>query len=343
MSLNPQTYQFKKMYYNASTNNVVTSGNTSVSGGNYTPSIALGQKLLLNAQILNNEGNYANLGAGVSAWLGADTDFYNKPPIVESRSTDWALNTGNYEATAADTLTEVYKNNVALTKDVTLSEVGTWTQVETLVTVRLDVGEDPTEEDDGYISFKPAVGANYTPLFLESTSDYVNLANSWYDEDLNTWSTPDPLLGQISVVVNANTGNFYSRLSTSASSKLRCQIQLYNSYGENVAIYTFFITAKNKYTSDTLTPLELGESNFYDKTTVDAKDATKVDKPTGVTGSEWLFTLNSAGTLTQTTFKITSSNQLLIPIEGEAGYISLTGKRDAITGLVITDIEEYGV
>jgi len=341
MSLNPQTYQFKKIYYNASTNETVTSDNTSISGSNYDPSIALGQKLLLNAQILNDDGTVANLGAGVSAWFGADIDYLNKPPILESASTDWELNTGNYEATVTDTLSEVYKDGVALTEDATLSAVDTWTQVETLVTVKLDAGEDPTAEDDGYISYRPTVGDDYTPLFLESQSDYVNLADSWYDEDLGTWSTPNPLIGQISVVVNANTINFYDRLSTDANTQLRCQIQLVNSYGEDSAIYTFFLTASNKYTSDSLTPLELGEDNYYDKTAIDAKVALKVDKPTGVVGSEWLFTINSAGVLTQTSFKITSSDQLLIPIEGEAGYISLTGKRDSITGLVITDIEEY--
>lgn len=298
--------------------------------------------MLVNIQAVSNGvSNKYDFGIGVSGWFGADNDYKNHPYIIPFAVSEWTDLTGDlYSATLDAEPEDVYRDGVALPEDDTLT-VDSWSyDLETTTLTIKDTVSDPISEDDGYISFKPVKSSDYTPLWLESQSDQINTTGSWLDESTGLFRDPVTTDGEMTILLNANTVNFYNRLDSNESKTVKGQLHIYNADGEFVVFLDMSIVAKNKFTSDSEDPLELGESNFYDKTTTDAKLALKIDKPTGVTGSEWLFTINSAGVLTQTNFKITSTDQLLIPIAGEAGYISLTGKRDPSTGLEL-DIEEY--
>jgi len=289
-----------KIYFNKTTAQVLNSNGTVVQDEQKLPFIRLLEKKVINLQVLNSNtitDKYEEFESGTTADFRLDNDFLN-PQLIRTflnGSGEWlASATANeyYYALAIDEEpATVYENASAMTKGtVGALASGEWAYGdndsigESRVYVRLADDTDPDTKAAGWLTYKYSDG-DYTPLYVYS--DSFNAAGSWYDEGTQSFRDPDITDGEITFELNANTDNFYDRVTADtatgtqqAYSRTKAQIMLFNPGDAEIfdSLMMQFLSY-NVFLNDGQVQLDVATLTVYTKAEVDALVGGKIDKP----------------------------------------------------------------
>lgn len=271
-----------KLYWNRETRTMQDDSGEAIQNRNLIPSIIFGQKLSVNLLVVTDAGNtpYTGYATGVSGNVLVDDDYANPAPIIPLKGGDanWTAGTGSeYYYSETDDISDepasVRINDVEVSQGTVGSlAAGTWgwDAANGRLYVRLSDDTDPDLQYDGYVSFVPSVSGATKP-FIEADAATFCAAGSWWDDDTSSFRDPDISAGEISFVISANTGTYWSRMGTTGQKAAIMQIQLLEvTTADLFEIIEFTFLCRNRIIGRGQAELEIEVSNYYTKAETNA-------------------------------------------------------------------------
>lgn len=265
-----------KYFYKYAENKLVDSAGTEITADALLPQITLGQKPLINVQLVNDDmTKFTGLAGGTTAQLMVDTDFKNDALPVPLGASGWTNSSGSeYRKYLAYEPATVFFGGTAGSEGTagSLSD-GSWDYDATTdrIYVRLPDSGNPASKAGNYITAEFDV-AGATPPYIECYSDSVNTAGSWWDTTTGSYRNPDITDGELAFALNANTVNYYQRIGIQERAQGSAQMQFYAG-AENIANRKFTMLLFNRITGsgEAAAVLELDGIGYYTKTEADSR------------------------------------------------------------------------
>lgn len=273
----------KKIIFDVENNLLRDSAGTEITDLTLFPDVRFGQKFTVNLQLTSDVAGtaYDKLQSGSGANIYVDDDYSNPAPIIglagDTSDDYWTLETGAEYYYTGTELTEkpdfVYLNSALATEGTKGSLAAgewVWDSVNSRLVVRLADDADPDTKSDGWVGFKITV--TYTAPYLDIDSSTFNAAGSWYDTDTSTYRDPVITDGELTFDINANTYDFYNRLSTTkAATNTTMQIQILDPVSADLyKLFEFNFVCRNVYRGTSYTVDVIG-ANVYNKAETDIR------------------------------------------------------------------------